>query len=201
MEYIIKHVTNEQALDRALALDEKVFGESSAYHNPAYSREKWLERMRSSYNDCMLYAQAGCETIGIVFGHIESNRSITIGPVAVNEQYRKHGIARKLMLLLEKRAAEHGINLLTLGAAENAEGFYEKLGYTGSLLIQSEKHSIYELLSLNTKYKVNYTRVYDGTVNQVNLALPCADRALQSAYEATLPGCHTLMMFCKRIEI
>lgn len=103
------------------------------------------------------------------------------------------------MLLLEKRAIAHGVHSLSLGAVESAEGFYEKLGYTGTLLIQSEKHNVDELLSLDTVYAVRFTNVYEGSVNQVCLELPEADRALQRQYEDTFDGCHTQMMFWKEI--
>lgn len=149
MHCTIKHIATERELDAALALDEKVFGVPSGRNSPAYAREKWLERMKDA-GDLMLYAELGGEAIGIVFGRIENESAVTVGPVAVDERYRKHGIARALMLMLETRALGHGINRLVLGAAESAEGFYQKLGYTGALLIQSEKHSIDELLSLNT---------------------------------------------------
>ena len=198
MDYTIKHVTNEQELDKALAFDSKVFGIPSERHSPAYSREKWLLRMKT-HNDLMLFAESGGEVIAIVFGRVENERSITVGPVAVDERYRKHGIARELMVLLEARSRGHGIHHLGLGAVESAEGFYQKLGFTGTLLIQSEKHDIDELLSLNDKYRVINTNVYDGTVNQVFLDLPAPDREFQRKYETILPGCHTQMVFGKTI--
>ncbi|HML45822.1 MAG TPA: bifunctional GNAT family N-acetyltransferase/class I SAM-dependent methyltransferase, partial [Clostridia bacterium] len=198
MRCTIKHITAERELDAALALDEKVFGVPSERGSPAYAREKWLERMKDA-GDLMLYVESEGEVIGIVFGRIEDDRSITVGPVAVYARFRGHGIARALMLTLETRALGHGIRRLALGAAESAEGFYLKLGYTGTLLVQSEKHSIDELLSLNTQYRVMHTNVYDGTVQQIYLDLPAPDRALQRRYERTLPGCHTQMVFGKTI--
>lgn len=198
MDYTIKHVTTERELDDALAFDRKVFGIPSERGSPAYSREKWLERMKT-HGDLMLYAESDGEVIGIVFGRVEGDGSATVGPVAVDGRFRKRGIARELMLLLEKRALGHGVRHLGLGAAESAEGFYEKLGYTGTLLIQSEKHGIDELLALNTKYRVIHTNVYGGTINQVYLDLPAADRELQRKYESTLPGCCTQMVFGKTI--
>jgi len=198
MNYTIQHVTTEQELDAALAFDEKVFGLPSERHSPAYSREKWLERMKT-YGDLMLYAQSGGEVVGIVFGRIENERSVTVGPVAVDGRFRKRGVAREMMLLLEQRALGRGIRHLALGAVESAEGFYQKLGYTGTLLVQSEKHSVEELLALNTKYRVISTNLYDGTVHQVFLDLPSPDRELQRNYESALPGCHTQMFFSKQI--
>jgi len=198
MNYTITHITTEQELDDALAFDQKVFGLSSERHSPAYSREKWLERMKT-HEDLMLYAQLGGEVVGIVFGRIENERSITVGPVAVDGRYRKRGLAREMMLLLEQRALGHGIHHLALGAVESAEGFYQKLGYTGTLLVQSEKHSVEELLALNTKYRVISTNLYDGTVHQVFFDLPAPNRELQRKYENSLPGCHTQMVFSKKI--
>lgn len=198
MDYLIKHAAAVRELDAALAFDKKVFGLSSERGSPAYSRDQWLARMKSSCGDLLLYAEAGGEIIGIVFGRIE-NGSVTVGPVAVDERYRMHGVARELMLLLEKRALGHGIRHLALGAVESTEGFYQKLGYTGTLLIQSENHSIAELLALNNKYPVKSTSIYDGTVKQVYLDLPVPDRALQRKYENTLPGCSTQMVFGKTI--
>ena len=92
-----------------------------------------------------------------------------------------------------------GVHLLELGSAEAAEEFYAKLGYTGQLLIQSQKHTIDELLSLNPGYPIVFTNIYDSTVNQVCLKLPQADRALQKLYETTFDDCYTQTMFWKII--
>ena len=100
---------------------------------------------------------------------------------------------------LEKRAKAVGIRKLALGAAESAEGFYAKLGYTGSLLIQSEKHAVEELLAINTEHSVIYTSVWGGTVNQICLAINEPDRPLQRRYERELGDCWTQMMFSKNI--
>ena len=148
----------------------------------------------------MLYAESNGAVVGIVFGRLENEYSITVGPVAVDESCRNSGIARKMMFLLEERARAHGIYHLGLGAVESAEGFYQKLGYAGTLLIQSEKHSIEELLTLNPGYKVTHKGVYDSTVNQIFLDLLTPDRRLQRKYENTLQGCHTQMVFGKTIQ-
>ncbi len=195
MNYIIKQTTTEKELDTVLEFDLKIFGTRS--DAPDYSREKWLERIET-YGDLMLYAESAGEVIGIVFGRVERSVSVTVGPVAVDERFRKCGIAREMMTLLEERTLRHGIHHLCLGAVESAEGLYEKLGYTGTLLIQSETQSMDILLSLNTKYRVHHTSVYGGTINQVYLELPASDRDLQRKYKQ-LPGCYTQMVFEKKI--
>jgi GNAT superfamily N-acetyltransferase len=138
--------------------------------------------------------------MGMAFGSIGENGNMTVDTVAIDERLQGCGIAREMMMILEERAISKGVSVIGLGAVQSAEGFYSKIGYTGSLLIQSEKHSIEELLSLNTAYPVNYTRVHDGTINQINLALTEPDRDLQRKYETTLPGCYTQMMFWKKIK-
>ncbi len=196
MNYTIKHITTEKELDAALEFDLKIFGVRSDAAD--YTREKWLERIET-YGDLMLFAESDGEVIGIVFGRVERGVSVTVGPVAVDERFRKFGIAREMMALLEKHTLSHGIHHLCLGAVESAEGFYEKLGYTGTLLIQSEVQSMDDLLALNTKYPVHHTSVYGGTINQVYLELPVADRELQRRYETILTGCYTQMVFEKKI--
>lgn len=194
MNYTIKNVTEKHELKNALAFAARIFRCEPDLGYADYTDEKI-----SRYGDLLLFAESKGEVIGMVFGRIEENCSMTVGPVATDERFRKQGIARKMMFLIEERAKAHGVQLIVLGAVQTAEGFYAKLGYTGSLLIQSERHSIEALLSLNTKYEVRYTRVFDGKINQICLALPGADRELQRKYEKEFPGTYTQMMFWKNI--
>jgi len=198
MDYTIKHVMSTSELDDALTFAHKIFGDHPGFGNCDDERKKWLEHM-NHHNDLLLYAESNGKIVGTVFGFIEDNGNMTVGIVAVDERLRKHGVAREMMMMLEERAKNHDVHLIALGAVQTAEGFYARLGYTGSLLVQSEKHSIDELLSLNTGYEVRYTNIYDGTINQVCLSLPEADRELQRKYEATLPRCNTQMMFWKNV--
>ncbi|WP_425449114.1 GNAT family N-acetyltransferase [Dethiothermospora halolimnae] len=198
INYLIKNVSSKQELKKALDFFKMIFKGMSVVNNPEYSFKKWEERMEN-HGDLMLYASLDNEVIGIVFGSIHDDHSITIRAVAVHEDYRSMGIAKKMIFLLEKRAIHYGVHSITLGAVESAEKFYSKLGYTGSLLIQSQIHSIDQLLSLNNRYKVKFTNIYDGKVSQVCLELTEPDRALQKEYEATFPGCYTQMMYWKNI--
>lgn len=197
MNYTINHVTNECELDRALDFAQRIFSKNEPGIEEQ-SRKKWFGRI-TVHPELMLFAEANDEVIAIVLSFLGSNGNITIGIVATDERYRKHGIAKELMLLIEKRAKALDVHLLALGSAETAEGFYAKLGYTGQLLIQSQKHTIDELLSLNPGYPIAFTNIYDGTVNQVCLKLPQADRMLQKLYETTFDDCYTQTMFWKTI--
>lgn len=198
MNYLIKNVSSKQELEKTYDFFKMAFIGMPVVDNPEYSFVKWEERMKN-HGDLMLYASLDSEVIGIVFGRINDDNSITISMVAVQENYRGIGIAKEMILLLEERATHYGIHYIHLGAVESAEGFYSKLGYTGSLLIQSQIHSIEQLLSLNNRYKVKFTNIYEGKVSQVCLELTEPDRDLQKEYEAAFPGCYTQMMYWKEI--
>lgn len=187
MNYLIKNVSSKQELEKTFDFFKMIFIGMPVVDNPEYSLEKWEERMKN-HSDLMLYASLDSEIIGIVFGRINDNYSITIGPVAVHENYRGIGIAKEMILMLEERANHYDIHSISLGAVESAERFYSKPWYTGSLLIQSQIHSIEQLLSLNNKYMVEFTNIYHGKVSQVCLELTKPDRDLQKEYEATFPG-------------
>ena len=192
----ITNVRTTKELDAVLQFVYEIFPQlnNDEYR---YSRNFWIEKM-GELPELLLYAKDGSTIFGSVFGWV-SNGAITVGPCGVGSAYRGKGIGSVLMVELEKRVRNLGYNRITLGAAEGAEGFYAKLGYTGSLLIQSEEHSIDELKSFNETYEVVGTNVYDGTVNQVWLRLPHVDRALQRRYERTFPGCNTQMTFGKTV--
>ena len=59
----------------------------------------------------------------------DKNNIPHIGRVAVLKEYRRYGVGRYLMDVLEKLAKEIGAEYITLGAQLRASGFYEKLGY------------------------------------------------------------------------
>lgn len=191
---IIDNVKNINELDSVLQLVLTIFPGMENGENK-YSYNFWLEKM-NELPELLLYAKDNDTICGSVFAWAD-NGGITIAHCCVDNIYRGKGVGKTLILEVEKRVKSLGFHDIALGSAESAEDFYEKLGYTGSLLIQSEKQSIDELKSLNTLYEVIYTNVYDGTVNQVYLHLPHADRELQRRYEETFPGCNTQMVFKK----
>lgn len=196
MNYEIKSITNEAELESALVFVRKVF--SHLLVKDDFTAAFWADHMKKC-SDLLLYAKCNGEVAGIAFTFIENDENATIRMVAVDEKYRGQGIAREMMQMTEKHAKAHGISRLTLGAAEGAEDFYAKLGYEGSLLVQSEEYSIDDMLAFNTKYRVVGTNVYDGTVNQVFIDLPIVNRDFQHEYERAFPGCSTRMIYGKSI--
>ena len=205
--FVIKKLEDNMIIDNVKSIDELnsvldlVFSIFPQLENREYkySREFWTEKF-NELPDLLLYARDGNAICGFVFAW-DDNGGITITHVGVNSAYRRKGVGKMLMLEAEKRVKVLGYRGITLASVDSAEGFYEKLGYAGALLIQSKNHSIDELLALNTSYEVIYTNIYDENINQICLRVPFAHRMLQQKYEETLPGCYTQMIFGKNSNI
>ncbi len=193
MNYNIKYANNHDELYAILDFAEHIFGKQD---EPDHTM--WEERMKA-HPELIIYAEANGKVIGTTAAFVEDNGNITVGIVAVDENHRKQGIAKSLMFEVENQAKLLGVHLIALGSVDTAEGFYQKIGYTGQLLIQSKKHTVDELLALNSGYPVIFTNVYQGKINQLCLELDTPDRELQRLYESTLDGCHTQTMFWKKI--
>ncbi len=59
----------------------------------------------------------------------DENNHPHIGRVAVLKEYRKLGVGRYLMDILENLAAKQGAEYITLGAQMRAAEFYSRIGY------------------------------------------------------------------------
>jgi GNAT superfamily N-acetyltransferase len=191
----IDNIKSMADVTAAIDLINRVFKPDEAVVVNQLSKwQKWL----ADNPKLLLCAKSGNSIIAVVAGFVDGG-GITAGVVAVDDNYQKQGTGEALMRELENRAKSLGYHTITLGSVETAENFYARLGYTGSLLIQSEQHSIDELKAVNGKYEVLWTNIYDSKINQVCLKLPEPDRELQRLYETSLLGCHTQMMFQKNI--
>jgi GNAT superfamily N-acetyltransferase len=197
MNWEIRMADTPAAFEAAYTFCERFFPGLDA---DAYAREKWLKRMIAA-SDLMPYAVSGGAVVGVVFGRVEDSGEVTVGPVAVDPAFQKCGLGRALLAELEARAARRGIRLLALGAAESAEGFYLKCGYTPYLFIQTKPpRTLAELRALNPGYPEART-CDDGMDVRLMLATGGIDKALQRAYDAAFHDCATQTVFMKELNL
>ena len=168
-----------------------------------YSREWWLEQFNKN-PELLLYAKDCGKICGAVSGWIEHNNNVTVGGDGVLKEYENKGIHEALFIELEKRAKKLGCQGIGLGIGEGREEFYAKLGYMGSMLIQSEKHSVDELKnfleSLNNKHwELKNTNIYDGYINQLWLNVSILDKDLKKQFEEILGDCWTQIIVGKSL--
>lgn len=57
--------------------------------------------------------------------------TVTVRAIGVDQELRGRGIGRRLLEVVEARALVRGARVIGLGAADEARGFYERLGYRG----------------------------------------------------------------------
>ena len=199
---IIDNVKNIDELNAVLETVKKIFPDSSIDYDGEgkYSRKFWIEQL-NKLPELLLYAKSDDKICASVFAW-EDNNSITVAHCGVLEEYHRKGIGKALVLEIEKRIKNLGYDSIALGSVENVEKFYEKLGYIGSLLIQSDSHSIETLKAFNERgknYKILWTNLYEGTISQICLKVPVADRELQKKYENTFDNCWTQMIYGKKL--
>ncbi|MCL2772944.1 MAG: GNAT family N-acetyltransferase [Oscillospiraceae bacterium] len=197
---IIDNVKNIDELNAVLDVVQKIFPKSviDLDGDGKYNRNFWIEKF-NEHPELLLYAKIDGEICGSVFAW-EDNGDITVGHCGVLNEYQKQGVGKALMLETENRVKNLDFHGISLGSAESAEGFYEKLGYTGALLIQSDTHSIEELKFMNEReknYDIIWTNIYEGTINQICLRVPISDREFQRKYETAFDNCWTQMIYGK----
>lgn len=121
----------------------------------AATREAFEQRIRL-IPDSFYVAEANGKIVGLIngpvietafitddlFNNIKENPSAgghqSILGLAVHPQYRKHGIASKLLRHLETEARLKNRETITLTCKENLIGYYEKQGYLNNGISSSE---------------------------------------------------------------
>lgn len=59
----------------------------------------------------------------------KDEKTMILGRIATIKEYRKMGLGSIIVQSLEKKADELGYTMIQLSAQQQAQGFYEKLGY------------------------------------------------------------------------
>jgi len=189
----IENVKTIEELDEVLNFFEKLYADFPAgiEENGLYSRKFWIEEFGKN-PELLLYAKDGDTICGAINGWGDKGGNVTVGGDGVLKEYEGMGIHEALFIEIEKRAKKLGFPGICLGIQEGQEEFYAKLGYTGSMLIQSEKHSVDELKKViegNKNYEITGTNIYDGYINQLWLRASVLDKELKKKYEEELGDC------------
>lgn len=80
----------------------------------------------------VLYLDGKPAGTGRLFPSDSSPDAFIVGRLAVYPQYRKLHLGSEILSFLEQKAKESGASKIALSAQCQAQGFYEKCGYTAS---------------------------------------------------------------------
>jgi AraC-like DNA-binding protein/GNAT superfamily N-acetyltransferase len=197
----IEHVKNIEELNEGIEFFKLIYPTL-----PFWEIKPWLEQLEKC-PELLLFARDGDKICSIVWGEADGDTATAkdkwVGTnEGVLEDYWNTGIFEALFIELEKRAKKLGYKGIVLGIGENQEEFYAKLGYTSSMLIQSEKYSIDDLKKViegNKNYEITQTRIHDGYINQIWLRMSILDKELKKKYEKDIGDCWCQIVVTKEI--
>ena len=202
----IENVKSIEELDEVLKFFGFIHADSPTEYKPEegelYSNKWWIGEYQKN-PELLLYAKDGDKICGAIIGW-KDNENVTVADDGILEEYKNKGIHEALFIELEKKAKKLGCDGIGLGISEGQEEFYAKLGYMGSMLIQSEKYSVEELKnyleSLNNKnWELRNTNIYEGYVNQLWLNVSILDKELKKKFEQDLGDCWCQIIVGKSI--
>lgn len=125
--YEIYTIENEKELNIVLNMCYKILGEHLR-DTENYRYEDWKNRLESQSN-LLLFATVEGVVVSAVLGREENKESLIVGFVACETKYRKQGITKAVMDRFISNAKIMNYKYITLGAASDANVFYEKCGY------------------------------------------------------------------------
>lgn len=147
----IKTVSDEVTLRLVYDFGDLILN-STMHSDSLYDWEFWKNHFQGNPH-LLLFVEDTDGIVGAVWGWVNPNNNVTVGMVAVDEKHRKRGIGQRLMKELVKRVKKSRHRIIALGTLQESEDFYIKCGFSPNLFLQSKKHSLDDLRTLNTKYK------------------------------------------------
>lgn len=102
--------------------------------------DRRLDEPRSRFDrdrDLMLALVDGTRIRGgiIAFG----DDIVTVRAIGIDEELRGQGHGRRLLELVEGRALVRGARAMVVGAADEARGFYDRMGYRGKRTMREKQ--------------------------------------------------------------
>jgi len=135
-DIIMKAIETESELNEVLELCYRVLGKRD---DELYGYDAWYKRLQDGLQP-LVYAQKDDKIVSAVLGRAENQKSLVIGFVACDVDYRRQGITKRLLKYFEDIAKEKGFQYITLGSEEDA--FYESCGY--NVIFQIHGQNIYQ---------------------------------------------------------
>ena len=151
------------------------------------------EFFRSELNSgsrLLLYGELGAEIVGVAFGRVGLNNHVTLALVVVDERFERRGYGTALVEAFVARCREGGHPGIALGSNEGADEFFAKCGFTATLFLQSKRHALEELRSINDRYRELWGLEQDENGwCRLMLDTPSGDEELRRRYDELFEDC------------
>lgn len=132
-KYFVKRLSDDEDIDKALALAEEVFMEFDAPHFTQRGINSFMNFVRGRRVEEMLadgsFIVWGCLCGGRLVGMLALREDSHISLAFVRGEYHRRGIGKKLYAEARKYALARGIKSITVNASDHGLPFYKAMGF------------------------------------------------------------------------
>lgn len=204
MMFEIKTVETKDEVKELFNFFSKTFYKDAIEHNEHYyEMSERFKEMNNQYEldkDFLMYIKNGDSIIAGIAGkkmNIHDGK-ITMGILAVDEDYRNKGIAKSLIVEFENRCKKKNIKHIDLGARFRATPLYLKLGYKYSLMIQVFDFTTIDEVRNKNKYNFEETFSYQNEIyGFIFYKVDDIKEEYIKYFESSIPTAHAQYIFEK----
>lgn len=146
-KYFVKRLSDDEDIDKALALAEEVFMEFDAPHFSQRGINSFKSFVRGRRVAEMLadgsFVIWGCLCGGRLIGMLALRENSHISLAFVRGEYHRCGIGRKLYAEAKKYALARSIKSITVNASDYGLPFYRAMGFTETDMQRQDDGIIY----------------------------------------------------------
>lgn len=204
--FTIKTVETKEELKEVFRFLSETFYRDAIKHKEYYfTMSERFEEMSKQFSldkSYLMYIKDKDKIIAAITGKNSNPKEgkITLGVLAVDEDYRRKGLAKKLVLAFENICKEKGIKHIDLGARFRAVPLYLKLKYKYSLMIQVFDFKTIDDVRKENKYNFEEGFSYQGdTYGFIFYKVDDVKEEYIKHFEKNVPTSHAQYIFEKDI--
>ncbi len=190
------------ASSKSEAVEYFMFAKSGQKLSKYHPRnEKYYAKQFLLAPDLLLAVYFKNKLIGVLLGTLETDR-ILIGEFYIDPTFQKKGIGSRMLRAVEKRALEHNIHNIYLGADSNAELFYLKNNYVPEFFIQLTGNNKKEAMDCILKKYPEYPVIWrqdNKEGSKVILKTKILNNKLHKEIKFVFPKANTTYLFTKEL--
>ena len=201
----IKRVNTIEELKKLFDfLSEVFYDESIEYNEHYFTMSERYEEMKQQFKinkEFLMYIEDKGKIVAGITGKGIKEDKITIGVLAVDKNYRRKGLATKLISEFENACKKNKIKHIDLGARFRACPLYQSLNYKFSLMIQVFDFMNIDKVRKNNKYNFEEGFSYQGdTYGFIFYKVPDIKKEYIDYFEKNIKTAHVQYIFEKDLN-
>ena len=205
--YKVEIVNSKEDLKEVFNFLSETFYKDAKKHKEHYfTMSERFEEMNKQFDtdkSFLMYIKDGKRIIAGITGKNSNpkDEKITLGVLAVDEEYRLKWLASKLVKVFEKTCKEKGIKHIDLGTRFRAVQLYLKLKYNYSLMIQVFDFKTIDDVRKENKYNFEEGFSFQGdTYGFIFYKVDDVKEEYLKHFEKNVPTAHAQYIFEKDLD-